>query len=73
MIDIPEVKLMKQAIHDFEKEIKKEKSRIEHESYQYIEEQKQRDLDRVQGMIFAKIFFEKYYKRYVWQMKDSDH
>lgn len=69
-MDSANVALMKTAVKDLEKEIKKERNRIEKESYEYIEGQKQRDLDRLAGMISAKIFFEKYYKRYLHQMKE---
>lgn len=69
-MDSENVALMKNAVKDLEKAIKKERTRIENESYEYIEGQKQRDLDRLDGMISAKIFFEKYYKRYLHQMNE---
>ena len=70
--ETPEVVLMKSAVRKFEQEIKKERARIEQTNYVYIEEEKDKDLARVDGMICAKIFFEKYYKRFLHEQEEKD-
>lgn len=69
--DFPEITLIKHAVRDFEKEIKAERKRIENTDYMFIEEKKVKDHARVDGMVFAKIFFEKYYKRYLHQLEEG--
>lgn len=71
--ETPEVALIKGAVRKFEQEIKKEQARIEQTNYMYIEEEKTKDLARVDGMIYAKIFFEKYYKRFLHEQDEKDN
>ena len=69
--DSPEITLIKHAVRDFEKEIKVERKRIESGDYMFVEEEKTKDMARVEGMVFAKIFFEKYYKRYLHRKEEG--
>lgn len=73
MPEMPEIIFMKNAIRDFEKVIKAEQSRIEKANYMFIEEEKPKDLARVSGMISAKIFFEKYYKKHLHQQEEEQN
>lgn len=68
----PEVVLIKHAIRDFKKEIRKTQRQIESDSYMFIEDEKPKDEARVQGMIQAKIFFERYYKRYLHSLEEQE-
>lgn len=38
----------------------------------FIEDEKPKDEARVQGMIQAKIFFERYYKRYLHSLEEQE-
>lgn len=69
--EFPEVALIKHAIRDFKKEIREEQTRIENTSYMFLPEEKPKDKARVEGMVYAKIFFEKYYKKYLHQQKEE--
>lgn len=61
----------KHAVRDFKKEIKAERKRIENTDYIFIEEEKIKDRAKVDGIVFAKVFFEKYYKRYLHWLKEG--
>lgn len=69
--EFPEVALIKQAIRDFEKKIRAEQKKIEKTNYMFIEEEKPKDKARVEGMVCAKIFFEKYYKEYLHRQEEG--
>lgn len=69
--EFPEVALIKQAIRDFEKKIRAEQKKIENTDYMFIEEEKPKDKARVEGMVCAKIFFEKYYKEYLYRQEEG--
>lgn len=58
------VSLIKGAVRDFKKLIKRENQRIAKEDYTDMPDSRYYDRGFVQGMISAKIFFERYYKRY---------
>lgn len=59
------VSLIKGAVRDFKKLIKRENQRIAKEDYTDVPDSRYYDRGFVQGMISAKIFFERYYKRYL--------
>lgn len=69
--EFPEVVLIKHAIRDFEKKIRAEQEKIESTDYMFLEEEKPKDKARVEGMVYAKIFFEKYYKKYLHQREEG--
>lgn len=71
--EFPEVTLIKHAIRDFEKEIRGAQERIKKTSYMFLPEEKPKDEARVEGMVYAKIFFEKYYKKYLHEQKGDSH
>lgn len=63
---------LKQAVKEWISIIKKRQVQFKNEDYYYIPEQKQYDEGYIEGMIAAKIWFEKYEKRVKYQ-KDEDY
>lgn len=66
-----EVRLLKNAVRDFEKAIRAAKQAFEAEDYYYMPEAKRREEGRIQGLIDAKIYFEKYYKRFLHEQEEA--
>lgn len=63
-----EVRLLKNAVRDFEKAIRAAKQAFEAED---MPEAKRREEGRIQGLIDAKIYFEKYYKRFLHEQEEA--
>lgn len=64
--------LVKAVIRDYEKAIKGQKEEYKATDYYYLPEQKLLDKGFLHGMISAKIWFEKHYKKLLHQQKEEE-
>lgn len=65
--------LIKALIRDYEKVIKQQNSNYKATDYYYIPEQKRYDKGFIQGMISAKIWFEKHYKKVLHEQEEAEN
>lgn len=69
---IKQLSLIKALLREYKKEIKKKKQEYDSFDYYYMPEEERFDSGFVQGMIYAKIWLEKEYKK-ILHKNDGDH